>query len=53
MMIIRHCQTWRENFRAWRRYLRAIEQMDRLSDRELAELGIDRTDIPQIARGML
>ena len=36
--------------RAYLRYRDTVSQLQRLSDRDLADLGITRTDIPGIAR---
>jgi uncharacterized protein YjiS (DUF1127 family) len=33
----------------WRRYYVAVRELSRLSDRELADLGIQRRDISRIA----
>jgi uncharacterized protein YjiS (DUF1127 family) len=35
----------------WKRYGRAVQELSHLSDRELADIGITRCDIPRIARG--
>jgi uncharacterized protein YjiS (DUF1127 family) len=35
----------------WRRYGRAVRELSNLSDRELADIGINRCDITRIARG--
>jgi uncharacterized protein YjiS (DUF1127 family) len=35
---------------AWKRYGVAMQELSRLSDRELADIGITRGDIPRIAR---
>jgi uncharacterized protein YjiS (DUF1127 family) len=37
--------------RAWRRYNRSLSELSRLGDRELADIGISRSDIPRIAWG--
>ncbi|MEX6507753.1 DUF1127 domain-containing protein [Jiella sp. M17.18] len=34
----------------WRRYRETVNELSRLSHRELADLGIARTDIPAVAR---
>jgi len=34
---------------AWRRYGAAIQELSHLSDRELADIGITRSDIPRVA----
>ena len=36
-------------FRAWRRYEASLRELNRLGDRELADIGISRSDIPRIA----
>jgi len=35
--------------RAWRRYNTSLRELSNLSDRELADIGISRSDIPRIA----
>ena len=35
----------------WKRYERAVQELFRLSDRELADIGITRGDIHRIAKG--
>ncbi len=37
--------------RAYRDYQRNLSELSRLSDRELADIGLDRTDIPRVAAG--
>jgi len=37
-------------FRAWRRYDASVRELSRLDDRELADIGLSRSDIPAIAR---
>jgi uncharacterized protein YjiS (DUF1127 family) len=37
-------------FRAWKRYDSAINELSGLTDRELADIGISRCDIPRLAR---
>jgi len=34
---------------AWRRYNQSLSELNRLGDRELADIGISRSDIPAIA----
>lgn len=34
----------------WRRYRETCNELNRLSQRELADLGLSRTDIPSVAR---
>jgi uncharacterized protein YjiS (DUF1127 family) len=36
-------------FRAWRRYSQSVNELNRLGDRELADIGISRSDIPRVA----
>jgi uncharacterized protein YjiS (DUF1127 family) len=35
--------------RAWRRYNESLRELNRLDDRELADIGITRSDIQRIA----
>jgi uncharacterized protein YjiS (DUF1127 family) len=35
--------------REWKRYNRSLSELSRLGDRELADIGISRSDIPQVA----
>jgi uncharacterized protein YjiS (DUF1127 family) len=35
--------------RDWKRYNRSIIELSRLGDRELADIGISRSDIPRVA----
>jgi uncharacterized protein YjiS (DUF1127 family) len=35
--------------RAWRRYNASLNELSRLGDRELADIGLTRSDIPRIA----
>jgi len=37
-------------FRAWRRDETSLRELSRLSDRELADIGIVRSDTPRIPR---
>jgi uncharacterized protein YjiS (DUF1127 family) len=37
----------------WKRYGRVVQELSRLSDRELADIGIARCDIDRIAREQL
>jgi uncharacterized protein YjiS (DUF1127 family) len=36
-------------FNSWKRYGVAVQELSHLSDRELADIGISRGDIPRIA----
>jgi len=42
--------TFAQKFRSWRRYRASIRELQQLSDRELSDLGIIRSDILAIAR---
>ena len=33
----------------WKRYSRSLSELSRLGDRELADIGINRADIPRVA----
>ena len=35
--------------RAWRRYHQSVSELNRLGDRELADIGISRSDISRVA----
>lgn len=34
---------------SWRRYNKSLNELSRLGDRELADIGISRSDIPSVA----
>jgi uncharacterized protein YjiS (DUF1127 family) len=36
-------------YRQWRRYNESVRELNQLGDRELADLGISRGDIPRLA----
>ncbi len=36
---------------SFREYRRNFDELSRLSDRELADIGIERSDIPRVASG--
>ena len=38
-------------FSRWRRYGAAVNELSHLSDRELADIGISRSDIQRVAQG--
>jgi uncharacterized protein YjiS (DUF1127 family) len=38
-------------FQAFRDYQRNVSELSQLSDRELADIGLDRSDIPRVAAG--
>ncbi|MGD9845159.1 MAG: DUF1127 domain-containing protein [Variibacter sp.] len=35
--------------RSWRRYHQSVRELSRLDDRELADIGLSRSDIPHVA----
>lgn len=39
-----------QNYRNWRRYRETVNELSRLSNRELNDLGIARGEIPFVAR---
>lgn len=41
------------NYRNWRRYRETVTELSRLSNRELTDLGISRSDIYSVARKSL
>jgi uncharacterized protein YjiS (DUF1127 family) len=36
---------------SWKNYNRSLSELNRLGDRELADIGISRSDIPRLAWG--
>ncbi|MBA68888.1 MAG: DUF1127 domain-containing protein [Rhizobiales bacterium] len=40
----------RKSFREWRMYRETVTELSRMSDRELSDLGISRSDIPFVSR---
>jgi uncharacterized protein YjiS (DUF1127 family) len=38
------------NYRNWRRYRDTVNELNRLTNRELNDLGISRSDIPFVAK---
>lgn len=38
-------------FQAFRDYQRNVSELSQLTDRELADIGLDRSDIPRVAAG--
>ncbi|RUM98685.1 DUF1127 domain-containing protein [Pseudaminobacter arsenicus] len=38
------------NYRNWRRYRETVSELGRLSNRELSDLGISRSEIHSVAR---
>lgn len=43
-------ETLRSRYAKWQRYSRTVSELEALSERELADLGIARSDITRIAR---
>ena len=39
-------------YRAWRSYQRSMNELSRLNDRELADIGISRAEISAVAWGV-
>jgi uncharacterized protein YjiS (DUF1127 family) len=37
-------------YKSWQRYKRTVSELGSLTDRDLADLGISRSDIPRLAR---
>ena len=40
----------KSRYSTWKRYCRTLQEFESLSNRELADLGISRVDIPRLAR---
>ncbi|WP_415007284.1 DUF1127 domain-containing protein [Aestuariivirga sp.] len=40
----------KSRYSRWQRYARTVAELDGLSNRDLADLGINRVDIPRLAR---
>jgi uncharacterized protein YjiS (DUF1127 family) len=40
----------KSRYSTWKRYSRTLQELESLSNRELADLGIARVDIPRLAR---
>ena len=38
-----------EFYHTWKRYGAAVSELSHLSDRELADIGVTRSDIPRVA----
>jgi uncharacterized protein YjiS (DUF1127 family) len=43
-------ETLKTRINAWKRYSRTVSELESLSNRELADLGLSRTDIARVAR---
>jgi uncharacterized protein YjiS (DUF1127 family) len=42
--------TLKNRYSRWQRYNRTVTELESLSNRDLADLGISRSDIPRLAR---
>lgn len=42
--------TFKQSFRNWRQYRNTCNELYRMSDRELGDIGISRSEIPFVAR---
>ena len=40
----------KSRYSTWMRYSRTLQELESLSNRDLADLGISRVDIPRLAR---
>ena len=40
----------KSRYSTWKRYARTVQELESLTNRELADLGISRVDIPRLAR---
>lgn len=45
-MILAHIARF---LRSWRKYHRSLQELSRLGDRDLADIGVTRGDIPRVA----
>lgn len=43
-------ESLKSRYSSWKRYSRTLQELDSLSNRDLADLGISRADIPRLAR---
>ena len=43
-------ESLKSRYSSWKRYSRTLKELDSLSNRDLADLGISRADIPRLAR---
>ena len=43
-------ESLKSRYSSWKRYSRTVKGLDSLSNRDLADLGISRADIPRLAR---
>lgn len=41
------------SFNNWRKYRQAVNELGRMSSRELADMGIARSEIEAVARGVI
>jgi uncharacterized protein YjiS (DUF1127 family) len=40
----------KSRYSSWKRYARTVQELESLTNRELADLGISRFDIPRLAK---
>jgi uncharacterized protein YjiS (DUF1127 family) len=40
----------KSRYSTWKRYSRTVQELEALSSRDLADLGITRADLPRLAR---
>jgi uncharacterized protein YjiS (DUF1127 family) len=43
-------ETLKTRYTAWKKYSRTVTELEALSNRELSDLGLSRTDISRVAR---
>lgn len=43
-------ESLKSRYASWKRYSRTLQELGSLSNRDLADLGISRADIPRLAR---
>ncbi len=43
-------ETLKSRYAVWKRYSRAVAELEAMSSRDLSDLGISRADIPRLAR---
>jgi uncharacterized protein YjiS (DUF1127 family) len=43
-------ETLKTRYNTWKRFSRTVSELEALSNRELADLGINRVDITRVAR---
>ena len=43
-------ESLKSRYSIWKRYSRTLQELESLSNRDLADLGISRVDIPRLAK---